>query len=94
MFPVGKLVLGDKGYRGEPEIISTPNSHDPVKPREFISRARARHETFNGCVKKFRCLSERFHHHSDENHKIVFEAVCVICKYQLETDSSLFVDHK
>jgi hypothetical protein len=35
MFPIGKLVVGNKGYRGEPDIISTPNSHDPVEVREF-----------------------------------------------------------
>jgi hypothetical protein len=63
--PVGKLVVGDKGYRGEPAIISTPNSHDSVEVCEFKSWARARHETFNGRVKNFRCLSERFRHHGD-----------------------------
>jgi hypothetical protein len=81
--PVGKLVIGDNGYRGEAAIISTPNSHDPPEVRQFKSRARARHETFNSRIKNFGCLDQRFRH-GVENHKIAFEAVCVICQYQIE----------
>ena len=53
------------------------------------SRARARHETFNGRIKNFGCLDDRFRH-GMEKHKICFEAVCVIVQYQLENGSPLF----
>jgi DDE superfamily endonuclease len=89
IIPVGKKVIGDNGYRGEKAVVSTPNSHDPVDVRKFKSRARARHESFNGRIKNFKCLDERFRH-GIANHKTVFEAVCVICQYQLENGSPLF----
>jgi hypothetical protein len=72
--PDGKLVVGDNGYRGEPDIISAPNSHDRIEVRKFKRRARARHAR----IKNFHCLAERFRHNVDD-HVIVFEAVCVIC---------------
>lgn len=89
MIPEGHRVIADKGYKGAPDQISTPNSHDPAVLRKFKSRARARHESFNARIKNFRCLDERFRH-GVENHRIVFEAVCVICQYQLENGSPLF----
>ena len=89
IIPVGKKVIGDNGYRGEKAVVSTPNSHDPVEIRKFKSHARARHESFNCRIKNFKCLDERFRH-GVENHKTVFEAVCVICQYQLENGSPLF----
>lgn len=87
--PEGHRVIGDAGYAGEPVVISTPNAHDPVSLRKFKSRARARHESFNARLKNFKCLDERFRH-GVEQHKIAFEAICVICQYQLETGSPLF----
>ena len=88
--PPGKKVIGDNGYRGEPGIISTPNNrHDTLEVRKFKSRARARHESFNARIKIFQCLNARFRH-GIEKHQICFEAVCVICQYQLENGSPLF----
>lgn len=87
--PTGKKIIADNGYRGEDAIISTPNAHDPAEVRKFKSRARARHESFNSRIKNFRCLDVRFRHGA-EKHKIVFEAICVICQYQLENGSPLF----
>ena len=40
--PAGKWAIGDKGYRGEAGMISTPNSHDPPEVRLFKGRARVR----------------------------------------------------
>lgn len=87
--PPGKRGLGDNGYRGEKCIISTPNPEDTREVRKFKSRARARHETFNARLKNFRCLDVRFRH-GIKKHKMAFEAVCVICQYQLENGSPLF----
>lgn len=87
--PTGKKGIADNGYRGEVAILSTPNAHDPPELRKFKSRARARHESFNARLKSFRCLDVRFRH-GVEKHRSVFEAVCVICQYQLENGSPLF----
>jgi DDE superfamily endonuclease len=87
--PEGHRIIGDRGYAGEPAQISTPNAHDPVELRRFKSRARARHESFNGRLKTFKSLENRFRHGLDK-HKIVFEAVCVIVQYQMENGSPLF----
>ena len=87
--PPGKRVIGDKGYCGMPDIISTPNLHDAEELRRFKSHTRARHESFNARLKTFRCLDVRFRH-GVKKHKIVFEAVAVICQYQLENGSPLF----
>ena len=87
--PKGKKAIGDKGYRGEKRMISTPNAHDPEELRKFKSRARARHESFNARIKNFRCLDTKFRH-GLAKHKVAFEAVCVIIQYQLENGSPLF----
>ena len=58
----GKLGVGDKGYRGESDLIALPNTQDTEEVREFKSRALARHEKFNGQIKNFACMSEKFHH--------------------------------
>lgn len=87
--PVGKKGVGDNGYRGEPNALSTPNSQDPPELRKFKSRARARQESFNARIKVFQCLDQRFRH-GIKKHKICFEAVCVIVQYQLENGSPLF----
>ena len=89
MIPEGHRVIADRGYMGEPTQISTTNSHDPEALQKLKSRARARHESFNARIKNFRCLEERFRH-GINNHKTVFEAMCVICQDQLENGSPLF----
>jgi len=89
MIPPGKRIVGDNGYIGEPGIISTPNSHDPEQLRIFKRRVWSRHESFNSRLKAFKCLDVRFRH-GVKKHKIVFEAICIICQYQLENGSPLF----
>ena len=91
MIPEGKRVIADRGYtsRRETAVLSTPNSSDPAEVRKFKSRARARHESFNAKLKNFKVLAECFRHNIDD-HKMVFEAICVICQYQLENGSPLF----
>lgn len=91
--PVGKRVIADKGYRGENEIISTPNDFDPPVLKGFKKRARARHETFNGRIKRFAILTERFRHRTNDDlkyHKKVFEACVIICQFEIESRHPLF----
>jgi DDE superfamily endonuclease len=86
--PDGKLVTGDRGYRGLPGVVSTPNPHDPEELRLFKRRAQARHELFNSRLKSFKCLQESFRHRL-ANHEVVFFAVCVIAQFQMENGSPL-----
>jgi hypothetical protein len=87
--PAGKKAIADKGYIGESEKVSFANSHDSDEIRNFKGRARARHEGFNGRIKNFKCLDERFRH-GIPKFKICFEAVCVICVYQMDNGSPLY----
>ena len=57
--------------------------------KSFKRRARARHETFNGRLKNFKILAERFRH-GVPKHKAVFEAICVIVQYDMENGHPMF----
>jgi DDE superfamily endonuclease len=84
-----KKAIGDAGYSGHPETISAPNTMDSNGVKLFKSRALKRHETFNGHTKVFDCLNGRFRH-SVDRFANCFEAVCVLCQYQIEADKPLF----
>ena len=86
---IGKKGLGDQGYVGHEHCLSTPNPHDSAEVKRFKSRAMMRHETFNGMIKQFKCLNGRFRH-SIDRFKSCFEAVAVLCQYQIESDRPLF----
>jgi hypothetical protein len=87
--PPGKRLIGDCGYLGEAELISTRNTFDTPEVKVMKMRARARHETFNGRIKNFNILAERFRHDVSK-HQIVFVAVCVIIQYDMENGCPLF----
>lgn len=82
--------LGDKGYRGERDVLSVPSSHDTPEVRDFKSRALSRHETFNARLKTFDCLDDTFRHPDLEKHQWCFDAVSVIVQLQLENGFPLF----
>ena len=86
--PPGKLVIADKGYNGESEVVSTPNDFDTDAVKVFKQRARARQESFNSRIKEFKILSQCFRSKHDL-HGIVFEAVCVIAQFSLENGRPL-----
>jgi hypothetical protein len=86
--PEGKRGIGDSAYRGEPKYMTAHREKHGKELRKFINRVRARHENFNARIKSFRILAERFR--SDRaHHKIAFEAVCVLCQYDLENGHPL-----
>ena len=92
--PEGKLVIVDRGFESgqdptEKEILATPNPCDSKALAKFKSRARCRHETFNGRIKKFASMSQTFCHGMNK-HKHAFVAVCVIIQYQLDNGGTLF----
>ncbi|KAG7372514.1 hypothetical protein IV203_018657 [Nitzschia inconspicua] len=86
-----KMCIADGGYAGSDHIhhCSTPNIHDSRPVRRFKARTLKRHEKFNGLIKNFHSVDCRFRH-SIGKFKSVFEAICVICQYQIETDKPLY----
>lgn len=87
----GKKVIADGGYHAEEDfdVLALPNTLDKPLVKKFKRRALKRHEKFNGMTKTFNCLSQRFRH---PIHRFpdCFEAVCVICQYQLDMGSPLY----
>ncbi len=91
--PQGKMAIADRGYTSsipdEAAMLAIPSHLDDKKLKNFKSRARAPHETFNGRIRSFRCLQDTFRHGFDK-HKIAFEAICVIVQYQMDGGARLF----
>lgn len=86
---MGKKAIGDGGYCGHQSTVVTPNGADLRNVKKFKSRALKRHEKFNGMIKNFDCLKGRFRH-SIPRFATCFEAVCVICQYQMENGRPLY----
>jgi hypothetical protein len=88
-----KLCLADRGYHSKQNdeacLFSLPNGFDSKALNNYKSRGRLRHETFNGRIKNFKCLSDTFRH-GFKKHKDVFEAVVVIVQYQMDNGSPIF----
>ena len=95
---LGKKAIGDEGYRGFPDTMSTANSLDSDAVKEFKARARQRHETYNSKLKQFGILSERFRCKNNPNDnfsvddklQMSFEAVNVLVQYKMEMGEPLF----
>lgn len=91
LIPPGKLVVGDKGYRGEPETISYPNHLDEEAVAELKKRIRSKQETFFSRMKAFKILEDSFRHKPVmTKHKACFEAVAVIVQYGIDLGFPLF----
>eukprot|EP00957_Ditylum_brightwellii_P110243 8408509-Ditylum_brightwellii.AAC.1 len=90
MIPERKRAIGDDGYNGEPNVISTRNEFDSYELSNFKDCVLARQESFNSCLKDFNVLKTKFRHGAS-NHKAVFDAVCAIVLYNMENgDKPLF----
>jgi DDE superfamily endonuclease len=95
---LGKKAIADEGYRGFPRTISTHNSLDTPLVREFKTRARQRHEGYNGMLKNFQVLSDRFRcktnakegYTAAERLQMCFEAVNVLVQYKMELTDPLW----
>jgi hypothetical protein len=87
----GKLLIVDGGYTNEANAdkLSWPNPQDSKEVQNFKSRARLRHETFNGRLKNFRALRDTFRHGKDK-HKLVLTAVAVTVQYQMNNGSPIY----
>lgn len=96
LIPYGKLVVGDRGYRGESieehgqyRTLSTRNTCDTSQVKDFKRRVRARHENFNARLTAFNILKNRFRHGRDR-HQAVFNAVLVLVQFDLENGNPLW----
>ena len=96
--PAGKMLIADSIYKvgKKPEhqdeigMFAIPSSADPAELRRFKSRARARHESFNGRLKFFRFLKDIYNGTDMEKHGEAFRAICVIVQYQMDNGSPIF----
>ena len=86
--PENKYVLGDSAYKSSAKAKVKKRS-DSKDLKEFKNRALARHETFNGRIKNFNCLQNRWKH-CISKHKSAMEAVCVLVQYDMENGHPLF----
>lgn len=77
----GERAEADDGYKGEPMTIELPQEGcfypDFEEQRLIKSKVRSRHETVNGHLKNFGCLSQRYRHKLYK-HKFCFGAVSTI----------------
>jgi len=88
--PPGKKAIADRGHCGEDQPqLACRNPFDCDAVKEFKSRASARHESFNGRIKNFNVLEQRFRDHRDK-HKQAFEAVCVLLQIEMDNGHPLF----
>ena len=87
------MAIADGGYKSryadEREMLAIPNTTDPPHLKNFKSRVRQRHESLNGRLKFFKCLSETFRH-GVAKHKSAFEAVAVTVQYQMDNGGRIF----
>jgi hypothetical protein len=92
MIAPGKRVIADRGYqtnREDEKMLSLPSHLDSKELYRFKSRARLRHETFNGRVHAFKSMSDTFRH-GEKKLRQVFEAVTVTVQYQMDNGAEIF----
>ena len=73
----------------ESNFFSFPDRLESKELHSFKTRARLRHETFNGRIKMFGILQNRFRYGFDM-HIFAFEAVVVTVQYQMDNGSPIF----
>ena len=94
--PKGVRLVGDSGYSGQDDLISTTDSaHDPAT-KELFARFKSRQETYNTRLKFFAVLGQIFCHGKNglpnkmKLHQTCFDAVCVLVAYDVENGHPLF----
>lgn len=74
----------DGGYKGEPRRVQMKGDTNLTQEtRAFNDLARARHETVNGRIKKYRSMTDRWRHGRDRHH---FAFMAVVCLTQMELE--------
>jgi hypothetical protein len=62
---------------------------DSKELKKLKTRSRLRHESFNGRIKAFGILQNKFRH-GFEKHGFALEAVVVIVQYQMDNGSPIY----
>jgi hypothetical protein len=81
-------VEADRGYRGDSKV-RLPNEWVTLSDKKAKACASARHESVNGRLKNFRCLSEKFRHNLSE-HKNFFSLAAVVTQLMFEYHGTTF----
>ena len=87
--PEGKAVIADNGLTGEPDKILCHSDLLPEELQDYISKAKARQETFHTRLKSFAILYHRFRHGKSTEekialHKMAVEAISTLIQYDYE----------
>ena len=77
-------------HRDEVGMFSVPDSLDAGTVKNFKSRSRCRHESFNGRLKCFGFLQQDCRGVDVEKHGTAFRAICTIVQCQMDLGSPLF----
>lgn len=91
----GKRVVGDSGYVGEPDKVSTTLAGHSDATKELFARLKSRQETLFGGYKALGIMGGKPFRHkgkqgggSEERmavHRLVFRAVTVVMQYNMES---------
>jgi hypothetical protein len=84
----GEMFIADRGYRDGRTYADTPTGFNNPSER-MKSIVRARHESFNSRVKKYKILSTVFRN-KREVHYIAFHAIVNILQLEIENGYSLY----
>jgi hypothetical protein len=85
----GKQIVGDSGYTGEPSRMVVWRDEHTQKHKKILARVCSHQETFLKGLKDWRILKHRFAYERGtkerkEMHKMVVEAITVICQCDYE----------
>jgi len=87
---VRKMVIADKGHRGEPKRCSFANSLDKPEVSKFKSQTHFRQEKHNGMVKEFKATGADRHLHGMERYGDCVQAICVLLQCEMKNNKPLF----
>ena len=98
--PAGKRLVGDSGYVGEPDKISTTLAGHSGETKELFARLKSRQETLFRGYKALGIMGgQAFRHKGKQGggsmermavHKLVFRAITVVMQYNMESGRPLF----
>jgi hypothetical protein len=82
-------VVADRGYQGDPQIITPYNSPDNAAIQIAMGKARACHETINRAFKRWGALAQCFRNCPDK-HGFVFIAIATMTQLEITHGSPPF----
>lgn len=73
----GDRLVGDDGYRGEPNRIVVKRDEHSKEYKEFLARVSSRQETFFRALKQYNIIKHRFAYGRSTNERLEFHQMCV-----------------